>query len=117
MFFARRLNSGISYQAAPSGGNMSIRKTLGLMCLWPRASSTDSGFATARLEAANAVRSWVAQEIRRMARDSRRLKPTNTVDRGGVGEAPPRIGGELCLVYVDHAGVLRNLTRRIPLIG
>ena len=33
IFLARMLNSGIPYQAAPSGGNMSIRKTLGLMCL------------------------------------------------------------------------------------
>ena len=116
MFFARRLNSGISYQAAPSGGNMSIRKTLGLMCLWPRASSGDSGFATARFAVANAARSWVAQEVGRMARDSRRLKPTNTVDR--VGEAPPRIGGELCLAYLyQHAGVLHNLTRWEPPIG
>ena len=95
---------------------MSIRKTLGLMCLWPRASSGDSGFATARFAVANAARSWVAQEVGRMARDSRRLKPTNTVDR--VGEAPPRIGGELCLAYLyQHAGVLHNLTRWEPPIG
>ena len=70
MFLARRLNSGIPYQAAPSGGNMSIKKTLGLICLCHRASRTDDGFATAKVMPANAARTWQVHDMGRIPSDS-----------------------------------------------
>ena len=69
MFLARRLNSGIPYQAAPSGGNMSIKKTLGLICLCDRASRIDNGFVFARAMLVNAARSWLAQKMERILTD------------------------------------------------
>ena len=67
MFFASRLNSGIPYQTSPSGGNMSMMKTFGLIHFLPhRVSILLNGFADARLSSEVAARSWPMAMSERM---------------------------------------------------
>ena len=71
MFLASRLNSGMLYQAAPSGGNMSIRKTLGLIFLFHRASRMLGGLASTSGTIAVAARSWLRASIERIVSRAR----------------------------------------------
>ena len=69
MFFASKLNSGIPYQTSPSGGNMSMMKTLGLIHFLPhRASIPINGFADARHSINEAARNWLIAVSGRMLR-------------------------------------------------
>lgn len=63
MFFANRLNSGMLYQTAPSGGNMSMRKTLGFVAVslffGYRRSRALNGSAGTRVKSAAIANNWL----------------------------------------------------------
>ncbi len=59
MFLASKLNSGMLYQAAPSGGNISMMKTFGLIFLFHRDSSILKGLASTEGAIAVAAKSLV----------------------------------------------------------